>query len=102
MKTNPNAQVRRNGSAARAAKQASTETKPAARSHGTAKVAQPVTLVFTGPDGSECARVTVPGELFTRFRLATRRLGVSMAEFVEQAVREDMNLDAASLKGGTL
>ena len=48
----------------------------------------------------ECARVPMTGQLFTRLKLAARQLGVSMSEFVEQAVREDMKRAAVVVKGG--
>ena len=104
MKTN---RTPRNGSASRATKQAPTKPEAAAKATWQkqrhirlrAKLAKfvaasdatkPVTLVFTLPDGRECARVPMTGQLFTWLKLAARQLGVSMSEFVEQAVREDI------------
>ena len=59
-----------------------------------------VTLVFTGPDGSECERVELPAVLFEAVQTAARRLGISMPEFVKQSLCGELERELPRPLGG--
>ena len=88
MKTNT--QVRRHAAATRAANQSQTKTARAtARNGHTVKtqVEPPVTLVFyLDKKDAPIGNLEVSAEFYRRIKAGARRLGVSVGEFINQAV----------------
>jgi len=51
-----------------------------------------VTCVWLVSDGSEWARVEFPGNLFARIKRAASKLGITLQEFFENAIRNFIEL----------
>ena len=75
--------ILKNGSPAAAVPQSKTQ-------HGKAptRPAGPVTCVWIGPDGSECARVDFPPEFFSLIKRAASKLGITIQQFFDNAIRD--------------
>ena len=74
-------QVRRNSSSRTAAPQSKTQ-------HRGQVAAGPVTCVWIGPDGSECARVDFPPEVYSLIKRAATKLGITIQQFFDNAIRD--------------
>jgi len=52
------------------------------------KLARTVTCVWTGPDGSEFARVDFTSEIFASIKHVASKMGITLQQFFENAIRE--------------
>ena len=79
--------IRKNGSPTGPAAQLKTKLHQAAapRRH---RPSGAITCVWTGSDGSEFARVEFPGELFARIELVASKLGITLEQFFDYAIRD--------------
>ena len=66
-----------------------TTPMPAA-AEGSASNGDTVTLVLEYPSGREFARVDLPADIYARIETCCRQLGITLAEFIVQAVEQKL------------